>query len=276
MLHFCHDLLSTPERVSHLSIGACAVYRERLIHMLEISAVIGRPISATKAQIASGLPKPTCHSLIQTLQEQGRIEEPKNDGRYVNGERPIRIALLGKSDVDVRRVAAPLLKAAATKFNETVFLARFRDRKVEIIHVGTPDDPARAFIHLGLGDRPMHACYCSKAIADCTEQHLQDKILQGNLQAYTDPTKATREDLLTEFGVIRKQGFADCDQAIDISISGVAAPITIGNIGAIFSVGPVGPVRRFGKDYRHNIRRQLTQLATNISGAIQLCNVAEV
>ena len=93
------------------------MHLERLIHLLEIIAVVGRPVSATEAQIASGLPKPTCYRLMQTLQEQGLIEEPNNDGRYVIGERLIRIALLGKSDVDVRRVAAPLLKVAATQFN---------------------------------------------------------------------------------------------------------------------------------------------------------------
>ena len=178
--------------------------------------------------------------------------------------------------MDVRRVAAPLLKGAAATFNETVFLARFRDSKVEIIHVETPDDPARAFIHPGLGERPMHACSCSKAIAAFTEESFQDTIMEGSLRAYTDHTKTTRQDLLAEFDVIRRQGFADCDQEIDIGISSVAAPITIGNIGATFSVGTVGPVRRFGTDYRHNIGRQLIQLATKISGAIQLCNVAKV
>ena len=252
------------------------MHLERLINLLEIIAVVGRPVSATEVQVASGLPKPTCYRLVQTLQEQGLIEEPSNDGRYVIGERLIRIALLGKSDVDVRRVAAPLLKGAAATFNETVFLARFRDSKVEIIHVETPDDPARAFIHPGLGERPMHACSCSKAIAAFTEESFQDTIMEGSLRAYTDHTKTTRQDLLAEFDVIRRQGFADCDHEIDIGISSVAAPITIGNIGATFSVGTVGPVRRFGTDYRHNIGRQLIQLATKISGAIQLCNVAKV
>ena len=88
------------------------MHLERLINLLEIIAVVGRPVSATEVQVASGLPKPTCYRLVQTLQEQGLIEEPSNDGRYVIGERLIRIALLGKSDVDVRRVAAPLLKGA--------------------------------------------------------------------------------------------------------------------------------------------------------------------
>lgn len=252
------------------------MHLERLISLLEIIAVVGRPVTVAEVQTASGVPKPTCYRLIQTLLERGLIEDPNGDARYIIGERLIRMALLGKSDVDVRRVSAPLLKAASTKFNETVFLARYRDSKVEIIHVETPDDPARAFVHPGIGERPLHACSCSKAIAAFAEESFQDSILGGTLQAFTDHTKTTRDDMLAEFEVIRRMGFADCDQELDVGISSVAAPVTIGNIGATFSVGAVGPIRRFGRDYRHDIGGQLIELATKISGAIQLCNVAEV
>lgn len=252
------------------------MHLERLIMLLEIVAVAGRPITATEIQSATDVPKPTCYRLVQTLLEQRLIEEPNGDGRYVIGERLIRIALLGKSDVDVRRVAAPILRTAATQINETMFLARFRDSRVEIIHVETPDDPARAFIHPGLGARPMHACSCSKAIAAFAEEQFQEAILGGALKRYTDHTKTSREEILAEFAVIRQQGFADCDQEIDIGISSVAAPVAIGNVGATFSVGAVGPVRRFGPEYRLEIGNMLSDLAARLGGAIQLCNVAEV
>ena len=252
------------------------MHLERLVSLLEIIAVVGRPVTAGEVQTACGIPKPTCYRLIQTLLEHGLIEEPNDDARYIIGEKLIRIALLGKADVDVRRVSAPLMKAAASQFNETVFLGRFRDSKVEIIHVETPDDPGRAFVHPGIGERPLHACSCSKAIAAFAEDGFKESIMEGTLQAFTDHTKTTRNDLLSEFEMIRQQGFADCDQEIDIGISSVAAPVCIGNIGATFSVGAVGPVRRFDTAYRRNIGVQLIQLAKRISGAIQLCNVAEV
>ena len=188
------------------------MHLERLITLLEVVAVVGRPITATEIQSATDVPKPTCYRLVQTLLEQGLLEDPNGDGRYIIGERLIRIALLGKSDVDVRRVSAPILKTAATQFNETMFLARFRDSRVEIIHVETPDDPARAFIHPGLGARPMHACSCSKAIAAFAEETFQDQIIEGSLKPYTEHTKTTREDLIKEFETVRRQGFADCDQ----------------------------------------------------------------
>ncbi len=252
------------------------MHLDRLIAILEIVAVAGRPVSASEIQKTTALPKPTCYRLIQTLQDQGLVDAPSGDGRVVIGERLIRIALLGKSDVDVRRAAAPLLKAAAVQFNETVFLARFRNGQVEIIHVETPDDPGRAFVHPGLGVRPMHACSCSKAIAAFTEPEFQESIISGSLKAYTEHTKTTDTELRADFARIAERGFADCDQEIDLGIASVAAPVSIGNIGATFSVGVVGPIRRFGNAYREEIGLQLVDLADRVSGAIQLCNVAEV
>ena len=144
------------------------------------------------------------------------------------------------------------------------------------LRVIAPEDPNRAFIHPGLGERPMHACSCSKAIAAFSEEPFMEKILKTTLKAYTSHTKTTREMLLVEFELIRDQGYADCDQEIDVGIASVAAPVTMGNIGAVFSVGAVGPIRRFDKDYRQKIGVDLKQLARKVSGAIKLCNVAEV
>ncbi|WP_282021716.1 IclR family transcriptional regulator [Ruegeria faecimaris] len=251
------------------------MHLERLIQILEIIAVVGRPVSVAEVQRATDLPKPTCYRLIQSLVEQNLLDEPSDDGKYIIGERMIRIALLGKSDADVRRCAAPLMRLAATNFNETVFLARFRDNKVEIIHVETPDDPARAFIHPGLGVRPMHACSCSKAIAAFAEPEFRESIMSGSLKAYTEHTKTSEDELRREFEIISERGFADCDQEIDIGIASVAAPVSIGNIGATFSIGAVGPIRRFRTEYRIEIGEKLKGLSKKVSGAIQLCNVTD-
>jgi len=61
-----------------------------------------------------------------------------------------------------------------------------------------------------------------------------------------------------------------------MGIASVAAPVSIGNIGAIFSIGAVGPIRRFGEAYRNEIGAKLVELSTRVSGAIQLCNVPEL
>ena len=76
------------------------------------------------------------------------------------------IVLLVENDADVRRAAAPTMREAAVGFGEAVFLSRFRDKGVEIIHVETPTDPARSFIHPGLG--------CGATDLDSAFVHLPD------------------------------------------------------------------------------------------------------
>ena len=251
------------------------MHPERLVHFLEVIAVIGRPISATKALRANELPKPTCDHSIQTLQQQGLTKEANNGGRYVVSERLIRIALMGKSDVDALRVAAAFLKVVLSNLSETVLLASFCKHKAEITRAKTPDNPSFACIHLGLGESLKHAYSFPKAIAALAEERLQNKILQGSLQVYTDHTKATREDQFSEFNAIGQQDFADYYQKIDIDISSGVSRITTENIAATFSACVVEPVSQFCRNIRYNFCRRLTHLVTKVNGAIKLCKVAQ-
>ena len=251
------------------------LHLERLISLLEAIAAAGRPLAVAEAQAVTGLPRPTCYRLLQTLAEHRLIETPNGDSRYVIGERFVRIALLGKSDVDVCQATAPTLRKASAELGEAVFLSRLRNSDVEIIHVETPDDPARSYIHPGLGKRPLHACSCAKVIAAFAEPEFQKALLAGSLKRYTEHTKTSAEPIVAELAQIVKRGYAECNQEIDLGVASVAAPVRIGNIGVTFSVGAVGPIHRFSTKYRSQVGEQLMGLSTEVSGAIRLCNVPE-
>ena len=246
------------------------MHLDRLITVLETVAVAGRPVSASELQQATGLPRPTCYRLLQTLADHRLLEDPGGNSRYLLGERLIRIALLGQSDADVRHATAPTLKDAAIELGEAVFLSRFRNKGVEIIHVETPTDPTRAYIHPGLGYRPMHACSCSKAIAAFAEEDFREDILNGPLKAYTERTKVTRDELRKEFTDIQARGYAECVEEIEIGVASVAAPVQVGSIGATFSLGAIGPIRRFTNAHRAEIGAELKLLASKVGSAIQV------
>ena len=241
---------------------------DRVMSVLECVAVAGRPITAAELQASTDLPRPTCYRLLQTLAQHRLLEE--NDGRYRIGDRLMRLALLGQTDVDVQRAAAPTMKEAAIGFGEAVFLSRFRDKGVEIIHVEAPSDPARSFIHPGLGFRPMHACSCSKAIAAFAEEAFREEILAGPMRAYTEHTKQDSDQLRAEFAAIQNTGFAECVEEIEMGVSSVAAPVRVGNIGATFSIGATGPVRRFTAKRRAEIGSDLIRLSAQIAAALRL------
>lgn len=252
------------------------MHLDRLIAVLEAVAVAGRTVSPTDLQRATGIPRPTCYRLLQTLAEHRLLDEPLGDSRYLIGQRLKRIALLGQPDVDVCRVAAPTLRETAINFGEAVFLSRFRDKTVEIIHVETPIDAARSFIHPGLGNRPLHACSCSKAIAAFADQAFQSDVLSRPLRAYTEQTKTSPSDIEQEFAIIRARGYAECVEEIEVGVSSVAAPIRIGKLGVPFSVGATGPIRRFTGRHREQIGAGLIKVADQIAANLQLAQAGKV
>jgi IclR family acetate operon transcriptional repressor len=246
------------------------MHLDRLISVLETVASAGRPISVPELQKATGLPRPTCYRLVQTLAEHRLLDEDDNGSRYTIGNRLTRLAVLGQTDVDVHRVAAPIMQEAAVEFGEAVFLSRFRNKGVEIIHVEVPRDPSRSFVHPGLGFRPMHACSCSKVIAAFGDEAFRDEILTGPMKAYTDQTKCSADMLRAEFDTIQNTGFAECIEEIEMGVSSVAAPVRIGSVGVTFSIGATGPIRRFTKTRRSEVGEELRKIADRVAAALQL------
>ncbi|MEM7596786.1 MAG: IclR family transcriptional regulator [Pseudomonadota bacterium] len=249
------------------------MHLDRVMTVLEAVAIAGRPVAAPEVQASTGLPRPTCYRLLQTMSEHRLLDEVE-PGRYLVGERLMRVSLLGQSDVDVCQAAMPALRAASDHLGEAVFLSRFRNKGVEIIHVETPSEATRSFVHPGLGFRPMHACSCSKVIAAFAEEAFREEILAGPLRSYTPQTKQDPEVLRSEFAAIRLAGFAECVEEIEVGVSSVAAPIQIGNIGATFSVGATGPVRRFTQARRTEIGAYLRCSSDQVALALQMHGAA--
>ena len=135
----------------------------RVMKVLEAVAMAGRPVTASEVQQLTDLPRPTCYRFLHSMQAEQLLDEVSS-GRFIVGESLVRLALLGQTDVDICRSAAPTLQRAADDLGEAVFLSRFRNRGVEIIHVEVPGDAKRSFVHPGLGFRPMHACSCLSLI----------------------------------------------------------------------------------------------------------------
>ena len=246
------------------------MHLDRLVTVLEAIAIAGRPLSPAELHDMTSLPLPTCYRLLQMLKDQRLLEDPDANSRYVIGERLVRIAHLAKTDADITDITAPMLKSAAIDFGEAVFLSRFRKSGVSIIHVETPTDPTISFIHPGLGYRPMHACSCSKAIAAFADEAFREFILSGPMKSYTEKTCTSREDLEAEFAGIRDAGFAECVEEIEVGVSSVAAPVKLENGGAVFSIGTIGPIRRFNEDHREHLGEKLIAFAASVGTSIQM------
>mgnify|MGYP006425752371 FL=1 len=247
----------------------------RIMKVLEAVATSGRPITAGEVQNLTDLPRPTCYRLLQTMTSERLLDEPET-GRFLVGERMVRLAFLAQPDADVSRAAAPALKEAADHFGEAIFLSRLRNKGVEIIHVEVPKDAKRSFVHPGLGFRPMHACSCSKVIAAYADHGFRDEILAGPMRLFTQKSKNDPAALRREFDSILAEGYAECVEEIEVGVCSVAAPVQIGAIGPTFSIGATGPVRRFTQARRSEIGGALQAISQSVSQVLMLHGAARV
>ena len=245
----------------------------RVMKVLEAVATAGRPITASEVQQLTDLPRPTCYRLLQSMQAEQLLDEVSS-GRFIVGESLVRLAILGQTDVDICRSAAPTLQRAADDLGEAVFLSRFRNTGVEIIHVEVPGDAKRSFVHPGLGFRPMHACSCSKVIAAFADDPFRQEILSGPMRSFTEYTRCDPQSLSREFDQILSSGYAECVQEIELGVSSVAAPVQIGSVGALYSIGATGPVRHFTKERRAQIGAQLCLMAQKMGHSLQVAGAA--
>ncbi len=240
-----------------------------MMAVLETIAAAGRSVSVAEVQAATNLPRPTCYRMLQSLRDHGLVDLA-DGGRYLIGERLRRVAILGWSDGDVVSATAPTLAAAADGLREAVFLSRFRDDGVRIIHVETPSDPSLSYVHPGLGSRPRHACSCAKVILAFSADELDRLILDAPLRSYTEHTKTSPDAVRLELQLIRQTGFAECVEELETGVASVAAPIWLDAVEPAFSVGVIGPIRRFDARRRSQLGVELRTMAGRLTAVLNL------
>lgn len=115
----------------------------------------------------------------------------------------------------------------------------------------------------------MHACSCSKAIAAFSDPALQRRIIEGRLKSYTDQTKTVGDDVEAEFAQIRKRGYAECVEEIEVGVASVAAPVLMHDASVPFSIGATGPIRRFTQSRRAELGEKLIAIAGQVRNTVE-------
>jgi len=249
--------------------------QERLIQILEAIAGAGNPVSIAELIAITGLPRATLYRNIASLVDCGFVDEADDGNRYVLGMRFVRIALTGKADAHVINAVGAMMQKVVKELNETAFLSRYRGGRVDIIHIVTPDDPALPYIYPGLGPRPAHACSAAKAIAAFIQPELRDDLLEAHPMRFNAYTIVDPELVVRELNHVRRQGFAVCDGEIAEGVTSVAVPINVARLGAIFSIGVVGPSNRMKPAVQNRVVPVLSAEALRAAAAITHCSTVD-
>ena len=148
---------------------------------------------------------------------------------------------------DLREEIRPFLIQLSHEVNETVDLSVLNNGKMFFVDQIVAPHPLQATSHPGVSF-PLHCTANGKAILASLPIARLEKLLPEHLQQYTDHTITSRDELLKELEVVRKEGVSFAREEHIHGICAVAQCLwtSMGNLSAV-SI-PVPSTRFYGNE----------------------------
>lgn len=234
----------------------------RAFALLEVMAEACGELSVSELAAATGLPLPTIHRLVRTLQELGQVHQLTNR-RYTLGPRLVGLGERASRMLGLR--AAEGLKALAEAVGETANLAVLdSDRAVYTAQAPSPRHAMRMFSEIGRRV-PLHSTGVGKALLVQLPAETVRRLLgSAGTPRLTAHTMTGIEPLLAELAAARARGHAVDDSEHELGVFCVAVPVPGAPSPTALSVS--GPTTRFSRDRAGEAAALLQAAAARMTG----------
>ncbi len=188
----------------------------------------------------------------------------------------MRAAAAFEATLDIRLEAEPLLVELRNTLNETIHLATL-DHEFRIVYLEklVPRFQAVGLMRSRVGSTaPAYCTGVGKAmLARLPEAELARFLSQVRFEPYTDRTLRCREDLLADLELVRRRGYAVCDEEHEAGVTCVAAAILGRGGEPIAAISVSGPAARMapllveGNEGTAAVRKAARALTVAVGGA---------
>ena len=215
----------------------------RVIHVLEVMAESGQPMTPTELNQRIGWPKQTIHRLCQTMIAHGLLE--RHNKRLQIAPRTIAVAT-GLSRLAVGRTAChQILVRIAAEVGETVNFVRPEKRGMIYVDRVETNWPFRIMLPVGT-HVPFHCTASGKTFLSSLPSIRRQQLVKSlNLEAHTENTHIDVETLEAELRAVRKDGFALDREEFHSGMVAIAVPVTDAAGRYYAALACHGPIQRF-------------------------------
>jgi len=218
---------------------------------------------------ALGLPKGTVHRILSSLSYFGYIRQDRETKNYLLGLKLMELGALLGSQLDLRRVAEPVLRELAEKTGEAAHMVILDHGEVVYIDKIDAKQPTGGLVMSSrVGARnPAHSCAVGKVLlSHLPEEALENLIREKGLPARTANTITDPRRLREHLKAVRAQGYAVDDEENERGLRCLAAPILDGRGTAVAAISVSGPAVRVAKKTLQDVfRKEVVGAAAEIS-----------
>lgn len=184
-------------------------------------------LSAPELSKRIGIPRTTTFRLLQTLEALGFIERANGDRHFRLGIGVLRLGFEYLNSLELTDLGAPVLERLRDAAGLSTHLL-IRDRR-DVVFVAKAQSNAPMFgsVKVHVGTRlPAHATVHGHVLmGDLTRDAMRQLYPEKRLEAFTEHTPATVDELYERVRHYARLGYALSEGAFESGISAVTAPV---------------------------------------------------
>jgi DNA-binding IclR family transcriptional regulator len=216
----------------------------------------------------TGLPKPTVSRLTYTLTRLGYLRQLPEGGRYALGAAVLGLGLSALGQMDVRRIARPLMQALAEHTHGSVNLG-IRDQ-LGMIYIDTYRQAASYTVQLDVGSRvPLATSSMGRAWLAAAPGRQRRAVLDALRAEEPGRFAELRRGVEQAVREYEERGFCTAVGAWRREVNAVAAPLVAPDGGEILVFSCSGAPFQFGREkLEGEIGPRLITLVGNVRSAL--------
>lgn len=240
---------------------------ERGLKVLQALAREGG-LSLSDLSLTIGVPAPTVHRILSTLEKLGFAELHEDSGDWSVGVESFRVGNSYLERTSLVENALNPMRELMEATGETANLAIADGGDVVFISQVESFNPVRAFFRPGARG-PMHASGIGKALMAALARREVEKILAAyGCPVFTSRTLATPADLFADLDATRRRGWALDDEERHDGMRCVAACIYNAWGEPVAGISVSGPAARFADGQLASIGPRVVAAARQVTDSI--------
>jgi DNA-binding IclR family transcriptional regulator len=184
--------------------------------------------------------KATASRLAATLAERGLLERDAQTDRYRLGFGLVRLAGAAMARLDLVSSARTAMDDLAGRTHETVTIGVLSGDDVVSVDQVTG---TRSIVSVSwVGKRtPLHTTSTGKVFLAFMDEEDRERRLAQPLEAATPRSVTSADALRTQLGEVRRRGYAQTLEELEIGLAAVAAPVRQGDGKVLAALSVSGP-----------------------------------
>ncbi len=241
----------------------------RALRILEAFSGQTKELSVTEISKQQGLSKSTAFGLINTLAENGYLEQNAENSRYRLGLKLLQLGSLVQMHNIICQKARPHLEFLVGEFDETVHLAI--QRFSNVVYIDKIEGNRTIYIHSHIGaENPMYCTGVGKCLLAYMPAEARKRIFKGYqaLEARTPKTIVSLDLLERDLALVRERGYSLDDEEFGLGLFCVAVPVFNKGGHVVAAISLSGPKAHFDEEKIDRIAQTMKNVTSRISSEL--------